>query len=277
MHRINYFINIFVIVVCIFLSVDIASADRLDKYRDIIRNKQYTIVYTYSVDVKVDNKEYAGMVSSNGDLNHILVRDSDNAAYTENGTGNDALQCVLFKDGEMYRYFKTKKKDVFKYYGDIEPMGPSSLNLAMKMGMTPILSHLDTIIAIPSKNTIWSIEKVGDSINKQGYYCEDYKVTCYNTPYQAIRFIFDEENLIEVDIAEVGIARRTTIKFSKFTGDVDYSVLELPKEMKIRKVPKELREAQEKAFSMNSQNMGAFGTVSDGTYGAGFRGIIISQ
>lgn len=268
-NNINLIVKIFMFSIFFSILNQTAFADRLDKYVDILRNNQYTIVYTFNTKNNAYD-ERTGMVGLdiNSDLNQILIKDLDHAIYSETCHGsNNVLNCYLYKEGELYQYFKTRKKDIFKYYGDIEPLGPMDANIALKFHGGNLLFYLNYILAINLQDSMWKIEKVGDSINSEGYNCEDYKKVFMNNsaPAELIRFIFDKDDLIEMDIASVSTPTKIVIKFSKFTNEIDKELLEFPKGLKMIKIPKELIEASERAKIINEKRRKKLGLDNNGS------------
>lgn len=241
-----------------FITAKNAEARNSDTYRNLLKNKTYTIKY---VDVTPEqrrtNKDKIHMYGSNAmdsseavfllykQTENIVVADGKNR-YEEKKYG-PFTQCRLQKDDEMFFFTKYNNGKKEEIYGDkkgiissVETNIMANVMLGDSFGSSNMTRYLNALLPDDNKSMdMPTFRYIGSGWLDNGLNYEDYKSDEENF-FEAVRYYFNGYNLVKIAAAQywrnsngVMEGNKTIIKINEFSPTPDKTLLEPPAGVKV--------------------------------------------
>ena len=251
--KLSTFLILLLLITGISCSVsENAEARNSDTYRNLLKNKTYTIKY-----VDITNKDKIHMYGKNSmdtsqssfllnsQTESVAVADGNNR-YEEIKCG-DFTQCRLQIGTDQYtfvKYFNGKKVDI---YGNKKgSITADNINeLAYKMqgasyGSSQMTRYLNALLPNDEKSMdMPSFRYVGSGWLDNGLNYEDYKSDAQGI-FEAVRYYFNGYNMVKIAAVQYwtnasGImeGNKTIIKINEFSPTPDQSYLQVPQGVKV--------------------------------------------
>ena len=258
-------IALLTILLAIFMGLHLASAGNLDKYREMLNNRNCTIKYefiyqdereNYKDDMNLQvmklNEKYSADTKRN--FPGVIVL-KDDASYIEMGEYSRHY-CEITKNGYVYPYQRFESEEGIKYVGNISGGGIfgggqnrveghplNALNMiryGQYYGNDEITEMMRVIRpeteALRPGKIYWL---AGSATLPNGITCEDYQWAGANGDVDLIRYYFENGNMVKIaSVHYVKLAdgrvkgKHYVVKINEFSNVPDESYLNLPDKLK---------------------------------------------